>query len=196
MRITFFYKWCIMKWLFSLLLVCCISVFSKTAYADLIRPTLFSDIKHPQRCENLCEVLKQRLIDVSDKEKQERLLRDYDECKASYDKAINSNSQNRWCVHIYTSPCRSACWIKCGSRRCTRILEDKSFLDEESRRKLRNEVCSAEARKECREKGEKRCAECEEREKESWHTYLYEYLRKPKEITSLPEQSPNNADTK
>ncbi|MBR5130667.1 MAG: hypothetical protein IKV03_05535 [Alphaproteobacteria bacterium] len=184
-----------MKCFFTLLLVCSISVFSKTAYADLIRPTFFSDIKHPQRCENLCEVLKQRLIGVSDKEKQERLLRDYDECKASYDKAINSNSQNRWCVHIYTSPCRSACWIKCGSTRCARILGDKSFPDEESRRKLSywNEVCSAEARKECREKKEKRCAECEEREKESWHTYLHEYLRKPKEITSLPEQSPNNA---
>ena len=180
--------------LLSVLLI--VLLMAGPSYADLLRMPSFSDIKYPQRCENLCEVLKQRLIDVSDKEKQERLLRDYDECKASYDKAINSNSQKRWCVHIYTSPCRSACWIKCGSRRCTRILEDKSFLDEESRRKLRNEVCSAEARKECREKGEKRCAECKEREKESWHTYLHEYLRKPKKITLLPEQSPNNADTK
>lgn len=182
--------------LLSVLLI--VLLMAGPSYADLIHPTFFSDIKHPQRCENLCEVLKQRLIGVSDKEKQERLLRDYDECKASYDEAINSNSQNSWCVRIYTSPCKSACWIKCGSRRCERILGDKSFPDEESRRKLSywNRVCSAEARKECREKGEKRCAECEEREKESWHTYLYDYLRKPKEITSLPEQTPNNTDTK
>lgn len=167
------------------------------SYADVVRRPSFSDIKYPQRCENLCEVLKQRLIGVSDKEKQERLLRDYDECKASYDKAINSNSQNSWCVHIYTSPCSSACWIKCGWRtRCVRILGDKSFPDEESRSYW---SCSDEARKECQEEGKKRCAECKEREKESWHTYLHEYLLKeetPKEITSLPKQSPNNADTK
>lgn len=184
-----------MKLLSALLIVL---LMAEPSYADLVRLPFFSDIKYPQRCENLCEVLKQRLIGVLDKEKQERLLRDYDECKTSYDKAINSNSQNDWCVRIYISPCRGDCWIKCGSRRCTRILEDKSFPDEESRRKLSfwNEVCSAEAVKECQEKKEKRCAECEEREKESWHTYLHEYLRKPKEITSLPEQSPNNADTK
>ena len=89
-------------------------------WAILLRMPSFSDIKYPQRCENLCEVLKQRLIGVSDKEKQERLLRDYDECKASYDEAINSNSQNSWCVHIYTSPYRGACRIKCGSAMCSR----------------------------------------------------------------------------
>ena len=161
------------------------------SYADVVRMPSFSDIKYPQRCENLCEVLKQRLIGVSDKEKQERLLRDYDECKASYDKAINSNSQNSWCVHIYTSPCRGACRIKCGSTMCSRRrIRHQSYW---------SEICSAEARKECQEKGEKRCAECKEREKESWHTYLHEYLLKeetPKEIVTLPEQTPNNTDTK
>ena len=160
------------------------------SYADVVRMPSFSDIKYPQRCENLCEVLKQRLIGVSDKEKQERLLRDYDECKASYDKAINSNSQNSWCVYIYTSPCRGACRIKCGSTMCSRRRTRRSYW---------SEICSAEARKECQEKGEKRCAECKEREKESWHTYLHEYLLKeetPKEIVTLPEQTPNNTDTK
>ena len=141
MRITFFYKWCIMKWLFSLLLVCCISVFSKTAYADLIRPTFFSDIKHPQRCENLCEMLKERLIGVSDTQEQERLLRDYDECKLSYDEAVQANTLNDWCIRIYTSPCRRACQIKCGGVWClSKENQDKGSCAPKAKKKCQDAI--------------------------------------------------------
>ena len=151
-----------MKWLFSLLCVCFISA---SAYADLIRPIFFSDIKYPQRCENLCEILKKRLIGVSDAQKQERLLHDYDECKLSYDEAVQKNSLNDWCVGIYTSPCYRVCSFKCGGIRCvSEEYKNKGF-------------CAPEARKKCQEEGNARCAACKEQKKDLWQTYLNEFLQ-------------------
>ena len=158
-----------MKWFFSLL---CVFFISVSAHADLIRPIFFSDIKYPQRCENLCEILKKRLIGVSDTQEQERLLRDYDECKSSYDKAVQLNAVNEWCVGIYTFPCHSACQIKCGGMRCIgKEYQNKGF-------------CAPDAIKKCQEEGNKRCAACKEQKKDLWHTYLNAFLRS--DASSIP----------